>query len=195
MVCWAQCSIYSSEISIYHQHNNGELEREKSRKWEEQSSFLAHELNTNWNKAWESAKDVCNALISAVNSFSSFFHCNDVGSYSHLLINGEAQPLYHHLSAHIMVFSLPSLSGSHSLGVHFQNIHHWASVLCLRLNSIHPNICVLHNLQEELNNLMKTNQAFIKWPNHCQPNVFQTSSELSAVTYSKGKTYGVWHFP
>ena len=54
-----------------------------------------------------------------------------------------------------------------SIRMHLANIHHWTSLLCLRLDGIHPNICMPSNLREEWNNPAKTNQSFIKL--HPQP--------------------------
>ena len=77
---------------------------------------------------------------------------------SPLLINREVQ--YLRLVLALLAPTPPFLSCS--IRMHLPNIHHWASLLCLRPDGIHPNICMPSNLQEEWNNPAKTNQSFIK---------------------------------
>lgn len=139
----------------------------------------------------------CSRSYQSPRMLPSFFHCTAVESC-----------MFGVLPRHCLCFSSIgrySISVSHprflclscclSIRRHLANIHHWASLLCLRLNSIHPNICMLSNLQEEWNNLTKTNQSFINLLGHTgAPHPTppaSTLSEPSVVTHTEVKSTGM----
>lgn len=148
MVYWTQCSIYSSlrfpsiigtmteSRKVRVREKKGGVGRERS----EASSppALPHELNTNWSAAFRGC--IAHPVIRVFPHLSFIAHSY---LFSLLLIKGEVQ--YLPLANHTLFFFFLL----YFVRAHLPNIHPRASPLRLRPNCIHPNICMLSNLEEE----------------------------------------------
>lgn len=181
-----------SEIFIYHRHNEGEPEWEEKKVGRETSespspvstSWTEYQLELLLEDGSAEARAACERALRsrAYHSRECFHILFSPLSFTEAvyLINGDVQ-IFSSFNHTLIPPLSSSLSGSCSIQMYLANIHHWASLLCLRLNSIHPNICMLSNLEEEWNNLTKTNQSFIKLLSHTS---YPTTTPLSAPSVS-----------